>query len=131
MIGRRTARLAGLEVIDPQAKSDYRRHLEELRGGPSEAEQFNDLGRVEKLRAQIEFIAGQLHPAVGLHGKSRITGAAAERARLMVTKRIKSVLKSLDTLHPALAHHLRACVKTGYFCSYTPPPGLQPIEWQT
>jgi hypothetical protein len=65
-----------------------------------------------------------------LHGKDRKTGAAAERARLLITKRIKSALKSLDTLHPPLAHHLRACLKTGYYCVYTPPPG-QAIAWQT
>jgi tetratricopeptide (TPR) repeat protein len=120
----------GLEALDPQAKNEYRQRLRELREELTEAEQSNDLGRAGKLKQELEFLAQQLNAAVDLHGKDRKVGAATERARLMVTKRVKSVLKTLDALHPPLAHHLRACVKTGYYCVYTPPPG-EMVAWQT
>jgi tetratricopeptide (TPR) repeat protein len=120
----------GLPALDAQARREYRQRLAELRDELSEAEQFNDLARATKLRLEIELLGQQLAAALDLHGRDRKAGAASERGRLMVTKRIKSVLKTLDRLHPPLAHHLRACVKTGYCCVYTPPPG-QPVVWHT
>jgi hypothetical protein len=120
----------GLPSLDAQAKSEYRQRLRELRAELAEAQELNDIGRVGKMKEEIDFLARQLNAAVDLYGKDRKAGAAAERARLMVTKRVKSVLKLLDTLHPPLAHHLRACVKTGYYCAYTPAPGA-PVTWQT
>jgi hypothetical protein len=123
-------RSRGLDLLDPQAKREYRQRLQELRTQLSEADELNDLGRAAKLRAEIDFLARHLNAAVDLHGKDRKAGADDERARLLVTKRIKSVLKMLDTLHPPLAHHLRACVKTGYYCSYSSPPVAPPV-WET
>ena len=70
----------------------------------------------------MQFIGEQLRAAGGLSGRDRKVGSAAERARLMVTKRIKDALNKIDGAHASLAHHLRACVKTGYVCAYTPPP---------
>ena len=45
-----------------------------------------------------------------------------------VTKRLKDALKRIDEIHPPLGHHLRACVKTGYYCAYTPSRD-QPVAW--
>ena len=48
---------------------------------------------------------------------------------VVITNRVKAALKTIEKFHPTLAHHLRACVKTGYYCSYTPPPD-QPVDWK-
>jgi len=88
-------------------------------GDRSDAEAPAAQGRPQSLSSEI---------FVGLGGRDRKVGAGAERARLMVTKRIKAVLQTIGKLHPPLAHHLRACVKTGYYCSYTPPPA-QRVQW--
>jgi len=107
----------GLPMLDAQAKAEYRERLRDLRAELDEAVQFNDLGRVAKLQAEMDFISQQLSAAVGLHGRDRKSGAA-ERARLTVTKRIKSALNAIAAVHAPLAQHLRACVKTGYVCVY-------------
>ena len=52
----------------------------------------------------------------------------AERARLAVTKRIKSAIAKIDSHNPALGYHLRHAVKTGSACSYLPDP-TQPTIW--
>ncbi len=117
-------------VLDAHAKAEYRARLHELRDELEEAEGFNDLGRMERLQAEIDFISEQLSAAVGLHGKDRKVGTNAERARLTVTKRIKDALKTIGKIHPPLAHHLRACVKTGYVCTYTPPPD-EAVAWKS
>ena len=90
---------------------------------------FNDLGRTTRLHTEMAFLSEQLSAAVGFHGKDRKVGAAAERARLMITKRIKDTLKKMAAVHPILAQHLGACVKTGYLCRYMPPPE-QRVEWE-
>lgn len=116
-------------LLDPEAKRAYRARLQELREELDEANGFNDLGRVAQLQAEMDFLSQQLSAAAGLGGRDRKAGAAAERARLMVTKRIKGTFKTISDTHPRLAHHLRACVKTGYVCVYAPPPD-EPVAWQ-
>ncbi len=43
---------------------------------------------------------------------------ARERARLMVTKRIKDVITKIRLTHPELARHLATSIRTGYTCAY-------------
>jgi len=43
---------------------------------------------------------------------------ARERARLMVTKRIKDVIAKIRLTHPELARHLATSIRTGYTCAY-------------
>ena len=56
--------------------------------------------------------------------------AAAERARVNVTRAIGAVRRRIATLHPPLADHLEATLRTGSFCSYRPDPRV-PIRWRT
>jgi tetratricopeptide (TPR) repeat protein len=44
--------------------------------------------------------------------------AARERARLMVTKRIKDVIAKIRVTHPELARHLATSIRTGHACIY-------------
>ena len=107
-------------VLDAKAKADYRRRLADLRSELEEAERFNDPGRVNRARNEIELISEQLAAATGLGGRDRSAASDAERARLAVTKRIKAALVKISQANPALAHHLTAGVTTGYFCCYAP-----------
>jgi hypothetical protein len=68
----------------------------------------------------MQFLADEPAAAVGLGGRDRTTGSAAERA---TPSRIRA--------HgPALADHLDTTIHTGTFCSYTPDPRA-PITWHT
>ncbi len=55
--------------------------------------------------------------------------AHRERARVTVTKGIKSALERIGSVHPALARHLEVTVRRGYVCSYNPDPRV-PICWE-
>jgi tetratricopeptide (TPR) repeat protein len=44
--------------------------------------------------------------------------AARERARQMVTKRIKDVIAKIRVTHPELARHFATHIRTGYTCAY-------------
>jgi hypothetical protein len=115
-------------ILDPKAKADYKRRLSDLRDELAEAEEFNDTGRVARLRHEIEFLTRQLTEAVGLGGRDRPNASNAERARVMVTHRIRDTLKKIRQGHPSLGSHLEAAIKTGVFCSYR-PVGSGPIDW--
>ena len=56
--------------------------------------------------------------------------AARERARLLVTKRIKDVIAKIRVTHPDLARHLATSIRTGYTCTYLPDDN-QTVSWVT
>jgi hypothetical protein len=59
---------------------------------------------------------------VGLGGRGRVTGGAAERARSTVTHAINAALRRIRRSLPALADELALRLRTGTFCVYTPDP---------
>jgi non-specific serine/threonine protein kinase len=116
-------------MLDSQAKAEYRRRLAELREELDEASQLNDLGRADRAKEEIDFITAEFSRAVGLGGRDRHSGSPSERARLSVTKAIKSVLAKIEQHNRQLAEHLDATIRTGTFCSYKPDPN-SPIYWK-
>jgi tetratricopeptide (TPR) repeat protein len=117
------------ELLDAQAKAAYRQRLEELEEEIEEAEAWNDPERTASAREERGFIARELSAAVGLGGRDRRAASSAERARVNVTRAIKSALTRIDEHSSALGAHLERTVRTGTFCSYRPDPRL-PIAWQ-
>jgi tetratricopeptide (TPR) repeat protein/predicted ATPase len=118
------------EVLDGRARAAYKARLDALREDLAEAERFNDPARAGTARQELDFLTSELARAVGLGGRGRKAASHAERARLNVTRAIRAVLRTLDRVHPSLAHHLSLTIRTGRYCSYTPDPRA-PITWQT
>jgi len=116
------------ELLDPQARAAYKRRVSELREELAEAEQFRDLGRSERLSAELDFLTHELASAVGLGGRARRMGSPAERARVNVTRAVKIALRKISEHHAALGRHLASTIKTGTCCSYTPDARM-PIAW--
>jgi hypothetical protein len=107
-------------ALDHQAKVDYRLRLRELRQEFEEAERFNDLGRKDRLRAEIDFLTAELTADRGHRHASRKAASHVERARLAVSKRIRSSLDEIRKANPALGKHLTKALRTGYRCAYLP-----------
>jgi hypothetical protein len=104
--------------------------LADLEAELAEAQAYNDSDRADRLQEEIKFLTRELSNAVGLGGRVRKAASAAERARINVTKAMKSAINKISKSHPALGHHLRQTIRTGTYCSYTPDP-RSPISWQT
>ena len=117
------------EILDRRARDAYRRRLLDLAADREEAAGNNDLGRVERIDGEIEFLVAELSGAMGLTGRSRRTVSASERARQAVTKSIRAAMSRIDDVCPALGAHLDATVRTGTYCSYRPDPRLA-VSWQ-
>lgn len=120
----------GLPLLDDAARSAYRRRLLEVEEDIDEAREQNDLGRLELAERDREYLITELARDAGFAGGHRTIGGTSERARSSVTRSIRYALERLSEASPALAAHLRQCVRTGTYCSYI-PDALAPVEWQT
>jgi hypothetical protein len=117
------------EMLDAEAKAAYKARLQDLEAELEEAEAWADSERAARAREERDFLVAELARAVGLGGRDRKAGSHAERARLNVTRAIKAALDNIDRYHPSLGRHLRATVRTGTYCSYSPDPRV-PVNWQ-
>lgn len=108
------------EILDEEARRQYRARVADLQEELQEAESWNDSGRAERARAELEIIQQELVKAVGLGGRERRSGSAAERARVNVQRRIRDAIRRVETHHPGLAKHLDRSVRTGTYCVYEP-----------
>ena len=117
------------EMLDAQAKQDYRRRLHELREELEDLRERGDHERAAKVESEIDFLAREIARAVGLGGRDRRAGSAAERARLNVTRAIKAAVQRLSEHHISLGEVLGRSVRTGLFCCYLADPRV-PINWR-
>ena len=118
--GIRVSSLDGIEALDAQAKASYRRRLAELEEDLEEARAFNDPQREALLDEEMDALTRELTAAVGLGGANRKWGSPSERARVNVTRSIRSSIAAIGESSPALGRHLKATVRTGTFCAYLP-----------
>jgi DNA-binding SARP family transcriptional activator len=116
-------------MLDAQAKTAYRRRVAELREELEEAERFNDPERAAAMREEMEAIASELSGAVGLGGRDRRAASEAERARINVTRAIRTTLKRISDHDKPLGLELAATVRTGTFCAHE-PDARHPVRWE-
>ena len=118
------------EILDSEAKAAYRSRLADLDEAIEEARSWGDDERAARAVEEREALLGQLAGAVGLGGRDRKAASASERARVNVTRAIKSAVARIVEHSPTLGEHLDATLRTGTFCSYTPDPRSSPA-WKT
>src|SRR5262249_21136476 len=94
------------EVLDDQARRAYRERLAEARRELEEAEGYHDLGRADRLRAELEALEQELSGAVGLGGRPRRARSDLDRRRVAVTKRIRAAIAQIAEACPVLGEHL-------------------------
>jgi predicted ATPase len=115
------------EVLDAAARRAYEQRVRDLQGEIDEADANNDRARAERARLELDALVDQLTAALGLGGRARTPGGAAERARSAVTQRVRATIRRIETVEPRLGRHLQASVRTGTYCSYRPE---EPVRWQ-
>ncbi len=108
------------EVLDKTALASYRARLAAIEAELEEARDWNDGGRIDRLDDEREFLLAELSRALGMGGRQRRFADEAERARVNVTRAIRSAIRKLGAQAPHLAAHLDAAVTTGKRCRYDP-----------
>jgi hypothetical protein len=105
-------------VLDAAARTAYRRRIEELRAECDEALAAENPDRAEALAAELDLLVVQLAQAFGLGGRDRRAASAVERARLNVTRAIRSAIAKLLEALPEAGATLDRGVRTGTYCRY-------------
>lgn len=117
------------EILDGRARTAYRRRVEELRARCDDALEAGALERAEALQGELDHLVAQLAQAFGLGGRSRRASSAAEKARLNVTRAIRSAIDRIEDALPDAAAALDRHVRTGLYAAYEPVPGE--LRWVT
>lgn len=120
---------AGAPVLDADAATSYKRRLAELAEELDEADAVGDAARASRAEAERQWLLGELRQATGLGGRIRRAPAESERARVNVTRTLRSALDRISTVAPRAGAHLQASIRTGLECRYDPAPG-GPARWR-
>jgi hypothetical protein len=109
------------DVLDSRARAAYRQRLADLDADLAEAAEWNDTERASRIRAEKDFLVRELAAATGLGRRPRQLGSESERARLNVTRAIRTAIARIREHAPDAAAHLDQAVRTGSRCCYAPP----------
>lgn len=123
----RRARTGVGPLLDRRARAAYRQRIEALRGAAAEAMERGQLEAAEAAQDELSQLVAQLAQAFGLGGKERPSGSAAERARLNVTRAVRSAIERIGEALPEAGATLDRQVRTGQYCAYEPQNGA--ISW--
>jgi hypothetical protein len=115
------------ELADSRARREYRKKTEQLRADIEDAFEVGALDRAEILQSELDGIVTQLAQAFGIGGAARPASSAAERARLNVTRAIRSATSRLAAALPDAGTALDRAIRTGHYCAYL--PGEEEIRW--
>jgi hypothetical protein len=115
-------------LLDVAARSAYRRRIETIRGDIDDALAAHALDHAESLQAELDQLVTQLAAAFGIGGADRVAGSATERARINVTRAIRTAVNTLGTTLPEAGASLDRRIRTGRYCAYVPEAEDQ-IHW--
>jgi tetratricopeptide (TPR) repeat protein len=125
-VDRRSLGTAG-DLSDSRARAAYRRRIECLRAEIDDAFAEGRLDAAESMQGETDQLAGELAHAFGLGGRSRQAASAAERARLNVTRAIRTAIARITDLLPA-GRVLDQRIRTGLYCAYE-PEDADDVRW--
>jgi hypothetical protein len=126
LAGRTVEPTGDAPMLDERARREIGGRVRELQETIDEAETDHDPGRAESAREELERIVDLLSGSLGLGGKPRRLGSAAERARSAVTWRIRNAIRKIASVHPPLGRHLDNAIRTGTYCTYVPE---KTVDW--
>jgi hypothetical protein len=116
------------DVLDARARAAYRHRIEQLRADADDALAAGHLDAAEGHQAELDLLVAQLAQAFGLGGRSRRAASAAERARLNVTRALRTAIARVAAADPVAGDALDRRVRTGLYCAYEPDDGDE-IRW--
>ncbi|MEW6153896.1 MAG: hypothetical protein AB1673_07905 [Actinomycetota bacterium] len=115
-------------VLDARARAAYRHRIEELRADVDDALAAGRLEVAEALQGELDQFVAQLAHAFGLGGRDRRASSAAERARLNVTRALRTAISRVGDHLPEAGEVLDRRARTGFYCAYEPVDGDE-VRW--
>ena len=111
------------EVVDAAARDAYRRRIEQLRGECDDALDAGDLEGAESRQAELDQLVAELAAAFGLGGRERRASSTVEKARLNVTRSLRTAIRRIEEVLPEGGALLDRGIRTGTYCAYEPATG--------
>ena len=111
-------------MADRRALAAYRERLRGIDAGLDSLDEGSP--EAGALHRERDALLAELSAAAGLGGRARTAGSPAERMRKAVTYRIRHAISQVADVHPELGRHLRASVRTGTWCGYSPE---RRVDW--
>lgn len=115
-------------LVDGTARRAYRRRVEELRVEVEEALADGADDRAAALQEECDRLVDHLAAAFGLAGRCRPAASSAERARLNVTRALRTAVARVRADLPAAGDVLDLHLRTGIYCAFEPDPD-DPVHW--
>ncbi len=109
-------------LLDARSRDAYRRRIALLNDEVEEALALEDDERAAAAQKELDALVAQLAQAYGLGGRERMASSVAQKARLNVTRAIRTAITTLSEVLPEAAAVLDRRVRTGLFCAYEPRP---------
>ena len=114
-------------MLDTRARTAYRHRIEQLRREADDALAAGLLETAEAREAELELLVHELSAAYGVGGRDRRASSAAERARLNVTRALRTALTRMSEAVPGAGDALDRRIRTGLYCVYEPAEG--DVRW--
>ncbi|MDQ3643910.1 MAG: hypothetical protein M3356_00130 [Actinomycetota bacterium] len=115
-------------LLDGRARTAYRRRIEDLRAEIDESLDTGAVERAEALQEELDGLVVELARAFGLGGRERAPSSAAEKARLNVTRALRTAVGRVQALAPEAGDVLDRGLRTGTYCAFDPKPD-EPVHW--
>jgi len=110
-------------LLDATARVAYRRRIEQLRAESDDALEVGDLDGAEARQHELDQLVGQLAAAFGMGGRERRASSTVEKARLNVTRSLRTAIRRIAEVLPEGGALLDRSVRTGIYCAYEPAAG--------
>lgn len=115
-------------LLDGRARTAYRRRIEALRSEIDDAFIAADEERAEELQDELDRLVSELARAFGVGGRERKASSVVERARLNVTRALRTAVARLSEGLPEAGAVLDRSLRTGTYCAYEPKAD-EPVQW--
>jgi tetratricopeptide (TPR) repeat protein len=116
------------ELVDGRARAEYRLRIESLQAEIDDALASGAEQRALVLQDELDDLTRELARAFGIGGRERRAGSAAERARLNVTRALRTAVARVQEDVPAAGAVLDRGLRTGLYCAYEPDPD-EAVRW--
>jgi hypothetical protein len=116
------------ELLDTKSRTAYRHRIEALRSEIDDALEAGADDRAERLQTELDQLVAELARAFGLGGRDRRAASAAERARVNVTRALRTAVNRIVDVLPDAGAVLDRGLRTGLYCTYAPAAD-ESVHW--
>ena len=109
-------------LLDARSRDAYRRRVGQLKDEVEDALAVEDDDRAASAQSELDALVAELARAFGLGGRERKASSVAEKARVNVTRAIRTAIATVSDVLPAAGGVLDRRVRTGLFCAHEPQP---------